>query len=553
MVLLAVVAAYVMLTQPGVGFTSDEGAAISQARLLRDEGTWHYRYPLQWLDGSSEARPFIRADVGSKGISPYAKHPTYPALLWLVGASTAGGLVLSIAGTVVAAVTAGLIARRLSGEHQVAVAALWLTGIGTPLLFDAGLLLAHTLAAAAFGGAALMALHSVAAGPRRWTWLTGALVAALGVSLLRTEGLLAVLGLAAGVALVTRTRWSIVVAAGLAFVAAGGVLVDRWLQPLIVGVPGVVPGNAVATGLQGRWDGFYVTWLSTSSGGRDPAGTTLWVALAALAVAVVLRRTGRIGAAGFASIGALVGVAYVLQFVVQPDRLIPGLLVTVPVLWGMAWFVDASDATRDRWIAFVSVVGGAGMILATQYSIGGGVEWGGRYFAVLLPVLVAVVVSGSLGTLRRCLPSGPTRMTVMGAAAVVTVVLAGTALTSTRDAHRLADELSSGVARAAASAGPTRVTDQPIVLTSNRLLPQLLYDDLGRYDWVAADADALPGFADQLAAAGAGSAVLVVPAGSDLPERLSASGWTVRARDASTVYDIFVLGRSPDPTGDGAQ
>ena len=50
-------------------------------------------------------------------------------------------------------------------------------------------------------------------------------------------------------------------------------------------------------------------------------------------------------------------------------------------------------------------------------------------------------------------------------------------------------------------------------MTSNRLLPQLLYDEVDRYDWVAADPDDLPGFADQLAAAGADAAVLVVPVG----------------------------------------
>ena len=97
------------------------------------------------------------------------------------------------------------------GEHLVAVAALWLTGLATPLLFDAGLLLAHTLAAAAFGGGGAHGLALDGGGPRRWAWLAGALVPR---SRRRCSGPRASspsLGLAVGVVVVMRTRWSLVV------------------------------------------------------------------------------------------------------------------------------------------------------------------------------------------------------------------------------------------------------------------------------------------------------------------------------------------------------
>ena len=538
------VVAFVALSHPGTGFTSDEGAAISQARLLRDDGSWYYQYPLEWMQDSTSARPLLRADAGSRGIAPYAKHPTYPMLLWLVGAGTVGGLALSVAGTVTAAVMASLLVRRFSHDRTAAIASLWLTGLATPLLFDAGLLLAHTLAAAAFGASAVLGLAALGATRRRWAWLAGAVLAALAVSMLRSEGVLAVAGLAVGVVLVVRSRWSVVVAGGLAGAAASAVLLDRWLQRLIVGVPGVVPGNTLTTGLRGRWDGFYVTWLSTSSTQRGSSGVMLWIALVAIAVAAVLRRRGRIGAVAFGSVAVLSAAAYVLQFVVQSDVLIPGLLVTAPVLWGLAWFLDASHATRDWWVALAGCGIGGTAILATQYSIGGGVEWGGRYFAVLLPVVVAVVVSGSLGAIRRYLPPGPWRSAVVASATVATVVLAMIALTTLRQGHQWAGQLSRGVAAAAATAGVAPTVERPVVLTSNRLLPQLLYDDVDRYAWVAADATDLPGFADQLARAGVDTAVLVVPTGSDLPVSLSAAGWTVRAGDVAAVYDIFVLERS---------
>ena len=541
--LALVVAMFVAASHPGTGFSSDEGAAVSQARILRDEGTWYYRYPLEWMQDATSARPFIRADVGSRGIAPYAKHPTYPVLLWAVGAGTAGGLALSVAGTVLAALMAALLARRLSGDRIAVVATLWLTGVATPLLFDAGLLLAHTLAAAAFGATAVLCLRADAGGRIRWGWLLGAMGAALAVSLLRTEGVLAVAGLGLGLVVVTRSRRSVVIGAALAGAAVVGVVLDRRLQPLIVGVPGVVPGNTLTSGLRGRWDGLYVTWLSTSSAMRQPSGTLLWIALVVVAAAAVLRRTNRIGQSTFGVVSGTVAAVYLLQFAQRPDLAIPGLLVTIPVLWGMCWFVSSRGATREWWVLLAGGGLGAVAILATQYSIGGGVEWGGRYFAVLLPVMVAVVVTGSVGSLRRCLSSEPWRRAAFGAAVVATVAVAVIALGALRQGHQWADQLARGIADAAASAGTTPATDRPIVMTSSRLLPQLLHEDVERYDWVAADTDDLPGFAGQLVAAGADSAVLVVPTGSVLPGTLADAGWTVRAGDVSAVYDIFVLER----------
>ena len=206
------------------------------------------------------------------------------------------------------------------------------------------------------------------------------------------------------------------------------------------------------------------------------------------------------------------------------------------------------------WLLGAAVVG-VGALLAFQPLInaraGGaaGHPIYGALFSVLVSTVTLAVVAGLL-RLRlpdlRGLAAAPAWNWVggvIGAGVVATLVLAGIGLTTLRQGHRWADQLSRGVADAAASAGPTRVADHPIVMTSNRLLPQLLYDDVDRYDWVAADADDLPGFAEQLASAGADTAVLVVPTGSDLPARLANAGWTVRAEDTPAVYDIFVLER----------
>ena len=64
-----------------MAFSSDEGVAVIQARMLRDGDGWLYRYPLASHRSPGDARPFEHGDVGSKGVAPYAKHPLYPLLL----------------------------------------------------------------------------------------------------------------------------------------------------------------------------------------------------------------------------------------------------------------------------------------------------------------------------------------------------------------------------------------------------------------------------------------------------------------------------------------
>ena len=85
-----------LVAGPRVAYSSDEGAAILQAHLLREGHGWLYRYPLASLDPEDQARPFIRGDAGTKGVAPYAKHPLYP--LVLAGLDTVGGQVAILVG-----------------------------------------------------------------------------------------------------------------------------------------------------------------------------------------------------------------------------------------------------------------------------------------------------------------------------------------------------------------------------------------------------------------------------------------------------------------------
>ena len=75
----------------------------------------------------------------------------------------------------VAAATAWSLARRFTSDPTAPVLSLWIVGVSTPLLFDSGLILAHTLAAAAVGVAAMLAFRAAGPGRIRW-WASGGLV-----------------------------------------------------------------------------------------------------------------------------------------------------------------------------------------------------------------------------------------------------------------------------------------------------------------------------------------------------------------------------------------
>ena len=136
-------------------FSADEGAAAAQARLLSEGDGWSMPHPFPEVDPTGDAFPLARSTETEGGWAPFAKHPTYALLL--AGADGAGGVpamvLVSLAGTVAAAGVASALAGRL--DRSLARPALWVTGLASPLVFDAHLLMAHTLAAAAAGGATL--------------------------------------------------------------------------------------------------------------------------------------------------------------------------------------------------------------------------------------------------------------------------------------------------------------------------------------------------------------------------------------------------------------
>jgi hypothetical protein len=547
-VLLALVLGIgLLLTGPRVVYSSDEGVAVIQARMLRAGDGWLYRYPLARIDPEDQARPFVRGDLGSKGVAPYAKHPLFPVVL--AGFDFAGGDwgigISGALGTFLAALLAALLAREL--DRRLDRPVLWLVGVASPLFFDAYVVLAHSLAAAAAAGAVLLVVRALRRGrSRRWR---AAAAVGLGVclviaSMLRTEALfvgpavaVACLGLAWKGRVPTRRA---VVLAGVGVAASATAwLADRTLARLIIGTPMPgVPNTAPASWIAGRWDALHTTWLQASYGGGRTADLLLAVAAVLLAGAALLlhQRTDRRAWIVVASVGA--ASCYVLRLADGPAGAIPGLALAFPAGWFLLWAAGrrvVEGVAAPTMAVVVALVAAA--VLVTEYAIGGGVEWGGRYFAIVIPIAVPVLVFAAAPVITR---HGPE----LARAVVATLVVASLAATliaaqALRTGHVHTAAVLDAISVQARAAGTSAGLDRPVVVTTNRLLPQIDSRDFDRYDWVAVDPDHLHRSADRLADLGVRRVVLVTPdAKADLAQM---PGWHRSSIITGLPLDVAVL------------
>jgi hypothetical protein len=193
----------------------------------------------------------------------------------------------------------------------------------------------------------------------------------------------------------------------------------------------------------------------------------------------------------------------------------------------------------------VTAVFAAGVV-ATNYAVGGSIQWGGRYYAIALPVIVPVAID-AIAT-RLVGARGPSRDVRLAVVMLVVVSLMAslTAMRVLRYRHDSVASLASAISELAEVAGPSgvgRQPDKPVVVVYNRLTPQLLYGDFADYTWLAPDArdDSGQLAADGLDAAGVSRVVLVGPSATSS----AWSDWTEVDRRSSRLGDVVVLSRCP--------
>jgi hypothetical protein len=450
-------------------------------------------------------------------------------------------------GTVAAATLSAAVARRL--RPALARPALWVAGLATPLLFDGYLVIAHTLGAALAAAAVVLGLRLLDNRGRTAVTTVGIGACAAGAVLLRTEAVLWGVALAAALAVLAARRRSrpLVGAATLALVATAAARLGEHLWVTrIVGQPVAPLRDAPRAGaglLAGRVGSVELTWLAPGYGWSPGAALALVVMAGAVVVgAVVARRLpGKrrlmVALAVTASAAALAAVA------IAPTNLVPGLLVTCPV--ALAGLVAARRSTLVQPAARLALTAFALFavaVAATQYAGGGSVEWGGRYFALGLPVLVPVVLEALAGAGQRL--DRRTARTAAGALAVCSLAVAAMGVTSLAAIHRVTARLTATADRAGQQVDPT---GRPVMVATAPSAPRLAWATFDRQRWLIARPVDLAALVGRLRAAGLTDVVLVT---RDLATDLTAAGPRVEVvpvpgPDVGSRWRVVVLHLRP--------
>jgi len=385
-------------------WVGDEGAYAMQVQALRD-GHWEYDYAGQEFDPKGSWFPLATGEGFNYRFDgrfySYVKHPTYILLQRIsVGAFGEGiGFHLpAMAGALLCAIAAWLLAEELAGRAQ--RLAFWLAASG-PVIFNAYVMWAHALSA---GIAGLTLLVGLRLAKGRWS-LTGLAGLASGVILLglvRAEGVLFGLALALPLGLLAWRALGPARATAVVAVTGAGAAVARLggarLVDLVVrgpyGSDGVRGGQVKLPYLEGRWTGAYHVLVQGSEATVRAARLSQLGAVLIVAGALLLRGRWRPTAlAGIALMAAGV-YAVALRFHEFPFESVTGLFVAWPVV-----FVGLLAHRKRTWSAPATAVAGVLMtfltgVVLTQYAIGGGLEWGGRF---LSPLGAPVAALGAVG------------------------------------------------------------------------------------------------------------------------------------------------------------
>jgi hypothetical protein len=340
--LFLLLVALLPLIGPFGSISVDEGAAAHQARILASGDGWSTAPPIASLPDGDLVFPIDNSERTDDGWAPFARHPLYAlaltAALWVIGP---GGMVLlSMLGTVLAAVAAGRLMASFS-THSMSIVAVWAVGLGSPLLFDAFLLIAHSIAAAALGWAVVHLLVGGAGSEKpihRTHLLGGAFLLVIAV-MLRTEVVMAGGALSAILtvrAIRLRARSEAVLAIlTAASVTAGVVLEYVWRSSIVLRTPPVTgPGGRLAQSASWWSDRLDAVTTTVLSSGPSSGAAALTLGVLTLLLGAQLLRIASADWLARAAVATLVvGAALVGTFAFQPSvQRVPGLLMATPLV-----------------------------------------------------------------------------------------------------------------------------------------------------------------------------------------------------------------------------
>jgi hypothetical protein len=326
--------------------------------------------------------------------------------------------------------------------------------------------------------------------------------------LLRSEGLFiaAALAAVAGVVALRRAELRLpaaTAALGAALAGAGAFLLDREWTARLVGAAEAGPATAAgapagSTGLlAGRVKGFLLTWLTPSYSGRALLGLLLLTMLAALVLGAVALRRHAGDSRRVAVCATVAACAAVAALVAGAGNVVPGLLLAFPAGTAGLLLVGRRTLRTDaaRVAAGVSVLYVLA-VAATQYAKGGGGEWGGRYFALAIPIAVPLLLLALRDRASALAPRDARRAAV--ALVVCSLALTTMGVTALRSSHRANARLVAAVDRA----GRTVAADRPVMVTTEGAMPRFAWPTFDRQRWLLAGPEGLDDLFDRLQRAG---------------------------------------------------
>lgn len=388
--LLAVYLVLSLFNDPRAYLGTDTGGKVATLRVMEERGRLDpdIGYWAEEWDPEGRVHPlYYTFELGDRWVNVttlpmlYAGYPLYR----LGGYRLA--LLLPMVGSVLSALAARALARRLSGGDG--WAAFWVVGLASPLTIYALDFWEHSLGVAAMGWAAVI-LVDVVEGRRSAAWVlaAGALFGA--AATLRTEALVYAFVAVAAACLVVwigRRRLAAAVAAGA--MAAVGLVVplaaNLALERATVGEPirteraaGTAAAAVDRTDVRKKRVEEAMLNAAAITPRQEAASYLVGFALLALLVFVSMRtsRAGDVGPAAIAAVGA--GVLYLLRFGYGPG-FVPGMIAATPLAavgLALGW-----TSRAGRYLLGVGVAA-LPLVWATQYQGGAAPQWAGRYILV---------------------------------------------------------------------------------------------------------------------------------------------------------------------------
>ena len=486
----------------------DEGLYVYQVRALQ-EGGWELDYWAKDIDPAGRWFPLTNHTRAGDSYFPYVRSPMFPLALWIgteILGDAAGLHALGILGASGAAAAAWLLASRIN--PRAAPAAFWITALGPVLLYGYAVW-AHAPSSAAAGLAVYAAFVALDRGITARSAISLGVGVAAGV-LLRTEGLL--LGMALAASLGAVAGWRILrrmagaaLALGLG-VAAGGTTVvvnaleSRWVTSIVPAGAGndYVRGDELAywnSKMQGAkhilLDGRYLTSSSIA------VATALVVTVAVVTAGVAVRR--RSLPDGLGAVGLIAAVAaLVIRFAAEPYDTIPGVFPAWPMaVFGLLLVSWRRGTLKERILVGIIALETLAT-LATQYTEGGGFEWGARYLSPLYPLAGALAAAALVRTISN-FPSARRRQMIPLLVALALVPAIG----GVRATTKLRARYDGAVRPVEAGRG--------VVITNEDFLAQVAYRSYPEYRWLRVQSPEIPIALERLAAAGYRDVIVLQP------------------------------------------